>query len=355
MGVIDNMEPIMKKRDARCLERKTQEQLRFEIVRRRLAGESRKSIARSVQYSETRISTIMARYKNGGMAALASRKAPGAVPKLTVRQHERLRDMIVSKTPRQLKFAYALWTIPLVQELILRKFGVVLHETSVGRMLRRMGLTPQVPIRQAFARDEEACRQWATKTFPAIVRKVRRKQGVLLFADETGVHEDGPVGRTWAERGKTPVVRTTGGRQKVNVISAISPRGRLWFRCYTGNLNAPMFIAFLGELLHDVRGEIFLIQDRHPAHVAAKTKRFIHDHKDRLHVHDLPGYAPDMNPDEHVWSHLKGMFRYNPLKEDDDLAFAVQSNMKRIAARKALVRAFFDHPAVAYVKEALAW
>ena len=83
-----------------------------------------------------------------------------------------------------------------------------------------------------------------------MVRQMQQRQSTLLFEDETGVHEDGPVARTWGVRGQTPVVRVTGQRDRVSVLSAISPRGRLWFRCYRGTLNAPRFIGFLTALLH---------------------------------------------------------------------------------------------------------
>ncbi len=281
--------------------------------------------------------------------------AQGPQPKLSARQQERLRRIIVEKDPRQLQFAYALWTLPIVSQLITRLFGEVLHETTVSRMLHRMGLTPQRPARRAFQRDDEECRRWAHEEFPAIVRQMKRRQSTLLFADETGVHEDGPVDLTWALRGQRPVVRVTGQRRRVNVISAISPRGRLWFRCLEGTLNAQRFVAFLKALLRDVRGAIDLVMDRHPAHVAAATRRFIEEHRSRLRVHFLPGYAPDMNPDEHVWAHLKSMFRKEPILADEVLDEAVNDSMEQIRSSRALVRRFFDHPAVAYVKNALHW
>ncbi len=350
-----DMEPIQIKRDARSLDHKTLEQLRHEIVRRRLAGESRNHIAASLQINPTTVSKIFSKYRTGGMEALASTKATGPAPKLTIRQQERLRNTIITKTPQQLRFSFALWTLPLIGEYIRREFGVVYHETSISRMLHRMGITPQRPVRRAFKRDEQECRQWAQTEFPRIVKSVMRKQAVLLFLDETGVHEDGPVAHTWAQRGHTPVVLTTGDRSRVNVISTISPRGRMWFRCYDGTLTAPRFQEFLESMLHDIRGNIVLILDRHPAHRAASTLRLIEKHKDRLEIHFLPGYAPDLNPDEHVWAYLKGLFHREPLDRDENLYDAVHASMSDIQMNRALVKSFFRHPAVEYVRKALHW
>jgi transposase len=218
-----------------------------------------------------------------------------------------------------------------------------------------LGLTPQRPRRRALGRDDGVCRRWAQEDFPALVRSVRRRQATLLFADEAGVHEDGPLARTWGARGQRPVVRVTGTRARVNVISAISPRGRLWFRCYTGTLTAVRFLEFLTALLHDVRGTLDVVLDKHPTHVAAATRRFLHQHRARIRVHFLPSYAPDLNPDEHVWSYLKALFRKEPLVPGERLRGAVQEAMEEIRADRALVRRFFHHPDVAYVKEALHW
>ena len=149
------------------------------------------------------------------------------------------------------------------------------------------------------------------------------------------------------------MVRVTGRRRRINVISAVSPRGRLWFRCFKGTLTAPRFIQFLEALLHDVRGPIDLVLDKHPAHAAAATRRFILEHP-RLRVHFLPSYAPDMNPDEHVWGYLKGLFRREPLAVTEDFDSAVHNSMVQIQGDRPLVRSFFENPEADYVLRAIA-
>ncbi len=150
-------------------------------------------------------------------------------------------------------------------------------------------------------------------------------------------------------------MRVTGQRDRVHVLSAISPRGRLWFRCYRGTLSAPRFVGFLTALLRDLRGEIDLVLDRHPAHVAAATSRFVHAHRARLRLHFLPSYAPDLNPDEHVWPDVKAMFRQQPVARNENLGSAVDAALTMIQENGGVVRKFFGHPAVAYVKKVLQW
>lgn len=324
-------------------------------VRAVLDGETQRSVANRLQIYPQTVCRWMTAYRRRGDAGIASTKAPGRTPKLTERQIKVIRRIIVGKNPRQLNFGPALWTLDLVGQVIEAKFRIVLHKTTIARYLYRLGVTPQKPVRRAFQRDDAECRKWMAVDFPKIVREAKRKQATLLFADETGVHEDHAVGTTWGERGKTPVVRVSGTRRRVNVISAISPRGRLWFRCYRGTLTAPRYTEFLGALLEDVRGEIVLVHDRHPAHLAAATRRFVAEHRNRLSVHTLPAYAPDLNPDEHVWGYLKQSFRSSPMTPDENMDNRVTESMHAIAADRALVRTFFENPEVRYVKEAINW
>ncbi len=345
----------MPNRDARSLDHTTLEEMRRLGVKRVLGGESQVAVAASLEVDKHTVSKWMRRFRSEGEGGLASRKATGRPRTLTEKQRQRLRRIIIGQNPRQLNFGPALWTLNLVGALVERLFGVVHHASTISRLLHALGLTPQKPIRRAFQRDEEECRRWMTIAFPEIVREAKRMQATLLFEDETGVHENAPVGRTWGNRGDTPVVSVTGSRRKVNVISAVSPRGRLWFRCYSGNLTAVLFVEFLEALLGDTRKRLVIILDSHPAHVAAYTRRFIHQNRRRLRVHFLPGYAPDLNPDEHVWSYVKGTFRGDPLRRDEKLEDAVSEQMETLRSTPALVKSFFDHPAVQYVKAALAW
>lgn len=345
----------MKRRDARSLDHQTLEEMRRMGVRRVVGGETQVSVAKSLEVNLHTVSKWMRRYRNGGEESLAGRKATGRPSTLTEKQMRRLQRVIVGKNPRQLNFGPALWTLPLVGQLIERLCGVALHKTTISRMLHRLGVTPQKPIRRAFQRDEIEIKRWMQEEFPRIVRASRRWQSTFLFADETGIHEDHAVGRTWGERGNPPVVRVTGTRRRINVISAISPRGRLWFRCYPGNLSAPGFVEYLKALRGDISTRIDLIIDKHPAHVAALTRKYLLLHKNRIRVHYLPGYAPEINPDEHVWSYVKGAFRRDPLEQNEDLSSAVTASMDAVKNDRPLVRSFFDHPEVKYIKDTLGW
>lgn len=346
---------LMSHRDARSLDHQTLEEMRRMAVKSVLEGEPMRSVSQRLEVHYQTVWKWIQRYRLEGEAGLASTKASGRPTTLSEAELASLRRMIIGKNPQQLNFGPVLWTLPLIARLVEVKFEVVLHSTTIARILHRIGLTPQKPVRRAFQRDEHECFNWMSTTFPSIVREALRKQAVLLFLDEAGVHEDHPVATTWGVRGKTPLVRVTGQRRRINVISAISPRGRLWFRCYGAKLNAPLYIEFLQGLLHDISKKLIVIHDRHPAHTAAATRRFIAEHRSRLTVYELPSYAPDLNPDEHVWSYVKGAFRRDPLSADEPIATAVTSLMNEIKKQPSFVRKFFEHPESEYVRRALNW
>ncbi len=101
-----------------------------------------------------RIYEWIAKYREGGIEALRRRKEPGKAPKLFGNQLKKIYRLVVGVDPRQLKFEFALWTRGMIRELINREFGVRLSEVSVGRLLRKLGLSPQRPQRRAFQQDE---------------------------------------------------------------------------------------------------------------------------------------------------------------------------------------------------------
>lgn len=349
------MQPLMKKRDARSLDHRTLEEMRRMAVKRVLAGETQASVAASLEVDRNSVCKWVSTFRVEGEEGLASTKANGRPPTLSSREQQKLFRVIVGKTPTQLNFGPALWTLSVVGDLIEKLFDKSLHVSNVSRLLHRLGLTPQKPVRRAMQQDEEEVARWSREEFPAIVAEARRKQAALLFIDETGVREDAAIGTTWGERGRTPVVSLSGTRRRINVISAVSPHGRLWFRCFCGNLTSGLFVEFLEALLHDFRKKIVVVMDRHPAHRAKSALRFLREHRNKISVHYLPAYAPQLNPDEHVWAALKGLFRRDPLGPEEDIQRSVRRAMSKIKRDRSWVKSFFEHPQVAYVREALGW
>jgi transposase len=244
-------------------------------------------------------------YREKGPAALVVKYAPGRTPRLTQQQREQLRKWIVGQDPRQLQFDFALWTRQMVRDLIRKKFGVEYTPQAVGSILRRLGLSPQRPLVRAYEQNPELVSRWKEEEYPAIVKAAKAAGGKIFFCDEAGIRTDYHSGTTWAPVGQTPIVRGTGDRKSVNMISAVSPRGELHFSFLSGNLNSEMFTGYLKMLMHDIPEPIFLIVDGYGSHKSKATLDFVKSTEGRLNLFFLPPYSPELNPDEWVWKSIK--------------------------------------------------
>ena len=209
------------------------------------------------------------------------------------------------KNPMQYGFDFGLWTRQIVRELIEQRFGVVLSLASVGALLARVGLTPQKPLQQAYQRDPQAVARWQRETYPAIARQAKREKADIYFWDESGFRADAVQGKTWGAKGQTPVVSVPGQRQSISAASAVSSKGAFWFVTYTGGLNGSLFIELLRKMMRGRRKPVHLIVDGLPAHKTKAVRDYVDELEGKLTLHFLPGYAPDLNPDELVWSYAK--------------------------------------------------
>ena len=86
--------------------------------------------------------------------------------------------------------------------------------------------------------------------------------------------------------------------------------------------------------------------------IAKLVAQYVQSQKGRLELHFLPGYAPELNPDEFVWNHLKNQgISKEPLRKDESLRSRVNEDLEFIRAQPNLVRSFFSAPSVAYTKD----
>src|SRR3990170_7119198 len=342
----------MKPIDGRTLSHETSEHIRLLAVRRVRAGERPSEVIRSYGLCRTTIYKWLRAAQRGGELALKSRKAPGPRPKLTPRQKQQVFRWINGRDPRPYGFDFGLWTRKIVQSLIRKRFGIALGITAVGRLLAELEITPQKPLRRAYERDPEAIAKWIREDYPRLRARARRRGAKIFFLDEAGVRSDPVLGRTWAPKGQTPEVPTSGKRQSVSAISAVNARGEFWFEIYTERLNAARFVELLTHFMRGRKSPVFLVVDGHPAHIAKGVAQYVQRLAGRLELHFLPGYAPELNPDEFVWNHLtrQGVSK-TPLRRDESLRSRVQSDLAAIQSRPALVRSFFHAPSVAYTTD----
>lgn len=339
----------MRETDARRLTHNELTELRKRGVSAVQGGQPPKQVASALCVQRSTLFGWLARYRRGGWQALDARKRGGRPPKVTAKMLKWIYETVATKDPRQLQFPFALWTSSMVAELIWREFHVRLSRASVCRLLNQLGLSPQRPLWRAFQQDPESVDRWVKKEYPKIRALARKHKADIFFGDEAGLRSDFHSGRTWALRGQTPIVTTTGARFGWNMISAISPRGAMRFTIFEGKLDAAIFIDFLKRLIHNWPHPVFLIVDGHPVHKSAAVSKFVAANGGRLQLFLLPPYSPELNPDEQVWNHLKnhGVGKHS-IAGPAHLKALIFSHLRRLQKLPSLVRSFFCMPETIY-------
>lgn len=334
--------------------RRSSHEERIQAIQLLEQGYTKAEVAGILNVAESSVYGWQALYRKGGLAALSTKIASGRKSLLDDKQMMRL-SRLLRLRPRQLEFDFGLWTRKRVRELILREFGIDYSEQNVGRILKMLGFSPQRPTYQAIQQDEQKRRKWMEEIFPAIKKRADEEGAKIFFADEAGCRNDHQSGTTWAPVGETPVVEFTGKRESIGMVSAISMRGEMSWMLFEKSMNSLLFIEFLKELLADKKGKIFLILDNVSYHKSKVTKAWVEEHKDRIELFFLPGYSPDLNPDEWVWNNVK----------NDNVARIVPNRPGQLyeIAEKALrmlrnvpekIQGFFSDPHLAYIRCAYA-
>ncbi|MBC6445053.1 MAG: IS630 family transposase [Alphaproteobacteria bacterium GM202ARS2] len=185
--------------------------------------------------------------------------------------------------------------------------------------------------------------------YPAIVKRAKAEKAVIYWGDETGISNQDQIGRSWAPKGQTPIVRRTAKRASKSLISAVSNRGLMRFMFYDGALNVDLFIAFLRRLIKDAEQKVFLIVDNLKVHHAKKVMTWVTSHAHEIELFYLPSYAPDYNPDEFLNGDLKQKLRQKPQPgTKDELVEMTRTVMRAIQRSPQRIRSYFTPATVKY-------
>lgn len=187
----------------------------------------------------------------------------------------------------------------------------------------------QRPVKRAYKQDQEKIGKWLNEEFPGIAERAKAEDAEIFFGDETNIQNTCNYMRGYAPKGKTPVVKTESQKFKINMLSAVSKRGKLRFVLYKDNMDSDKLTDFMRRLVHDSKKKVFLILDNLKVHHSKKVQAWLENHKDKIEVFYLPPYALEYNPDELVNSDLKRSVgsKASP-RSKDELEHNVRSHLK---------------------------
>lgn len=270
-------------------------------------GWYQRDIAAALDVSEETVSRWLARAHAGGAEALRARPRPGHPPKLAPAQ-KRLIPEFLWHGAEAYGFRGEVWTCARIARVLEEEFGVRYHKDHVGRLLRELRWTPQVPIQRAIQRDEEAIQRWRDAVWPERQRRARRERRVLVFEDESGFYLLPGLVRTYAPQTQTPVIHEKQTRDHLSVRGGMTPAGKVYTLARQESLHGLHSIEFLTHLLRVAGPRLLVIGDGSPIHRRAAVQEFVAGTRGKVGLEALPGYAPDLNPwDAGGWHHLKNV------------------------------------------------
>jgi transposase len=295
-----------------------------------------------------------ARYEDAGVKGLAARKRGrpvGTGRKLSPEQEEDIRQCLIIGEPLHFGINLSGWTRQAVKELIKQRFLIDVAVRTVGDYLKRWNFTPQRPINKAYQQDPEQVQQWLDEF--EVIKIYAAKNGYpIYFADESGINTENLKIKSYAPKGKTPTIKTSGKRLRLNVISAVTSKGVMKFMTYVQSMASKLFISFMKQLINGSKKKIILIVDNLKVHHSKAVTKWVKDNSNKIELFYLPSYSQELNPDEYFNNMMKTEIQSIPKPNtQEELNSNVRRILRRLQNNRAKMKKIFDHKQVEYAKD----
>ena len=176
-------------------------------------------------------------------------------------------------------------------------------------------------------------------------KKALRQGRIIVWVDEAGFYLLAGVVRTYAPRGQTPVLHAPLTREHLSVVSGITRQGQLLTRMQDHAFDSADVVCFLRHLQVHLGERLLIIWDGAPIHLQGAVPAFLGTEAGRqVRVEQLPGYAPDLNPSEGVWDHLKNVeLRNVACHNARELRHQLRRAVDRLRQKPHLICSFIKH------------
>jgi len=327
--------------------RMEQQWVRMQAVKMIDFGMTVSNVARFFQVTTRAVFKWISASLSGEPDALYAKNGAGRPPKVNPEQLAWIDKVIRENTPDQLGFEVGLWNINLIAVFIQRTLKLTLSAPTVSKIMKQLDFSVQRPLYRAYEQDEDRVKKWRETDYPALKTRAQELGAVIMYADEAGLRSDYHTGTTWEKIGKTPIVKTTGQRFSIQMLSAVGESGEFEFMMHQGGVNAEVFVSFLVKLIKSVSTRIILIVDGSSIHKAKVVKEFLEANKDKIEIHIIPPYSPELNPDEQVWKNVKAEVSKQKVIGRQGLLDLTKKALLRLKETPETIKGFFRHPEVA--------
>ena len=162
-----------------------------------------------------------------------------------------------------------------------------------------------------------------------------------MFIDESGLSTRPPVVRTWAPRGKTPILQESFNWKSLSIIGGLA-LWRFYFQIHTGSIKSAQVAEFLRHLQRHIKGKLLVLWDGASIHRSALVRDYVAATRGRIHLERLPAYAPELNPAEYMWGHLKMHEIANLITTKAwELSFVATAALRRMRRRPSIITACY--------------
>lgn len=305
-------------------------------------GWRQSDIAAALDVTKGAVSQWLSAARLGGPEALRSQPHRGGPARLVPAQKRLIPDFL-GHGAEAYGFRGEVWTCRRIAKVLVQEFDVSYSRSQISRLLKELAWTPQVPLTQALQRDEQAIQRWRVKVWSEIKQRAQKERRTVVFVDESGFYLLPGVVRTYAPKGLTPILKEWQTRDHLSVMAGVTPEGKVYSLVRQESLNGLHTVAFLAHLLCMAGPRLLVIWDGSPIHRRTEVKEFLTEEVGRrVPIEALPSYAPDLNPTEWMWNHLKNVEMRNLACLDlEQLHMEFHLALGRIRQRPSLIRSFF--------------
>ena len=276
-----------------------------------------------------------------GVGSLCDKDRPGAPRRLKKGQLDLIPEFLWHGAEAY-GFRGELWTCARIGDVIEREFGISYHPAHVSRLLKAIGWTPQKPVTRASQRDEEAILKWRSQKWPELKDAAKKEKREIVFIDESGFYLLPAKVRTYAPRGQTPLIQVFQTKDHLSAICGVTITNQLYSMVRVKAINSLDAIRFLRHLLLCMESRLLVIWDNSPIHRSNEVKAFLAKNGAKIHIEALPPYAPDLNPTEGAWNHLKRIeLRNVSCQTLTDLQSELLMGIERLRSKPNKIKGFF--------------
>lgn len=204
------------------------------------------------------------------------------------RQKE-IMEAIKKTTPDKHGIEYFLWSRRAIREFIKKKYEIQISLRKVSKYTKNWGFSSQRPKKQTVEQDPKKIQIWLEETYPKIREEAKKQGSEIHWGDETNLNINTNYQKTYALRGKTPIVKIPARKTSYSMVSSLTNQGKLRYMVYKeGGMNAILFRVFLKRLTKDTDKKVFLILDNLKVHHAKIIQKWQKENSDKIELFSPP-------------------------------------------------------------------